>query len=203
MLNIARPSILSRLLGRVATIALTLPRRPVKFFAYDEMMDRTRLSRLQVFPERSVIAFLDDHGVGPLAPTHEVGIGALSIFEKRGEKTWGVLHEISSFELALLDFVAASCGYGRRLVQVVDENGYEHPAWVFVARGGRRVLKLRRPWQESLVAACEAVELPRYYVDKIAALPTAVEREWEQGTELTKGGPRPSCTQPLALSSGH
>jgi hypothetical protein len=203
MLSIARPSILSRLLGRAATIALTFPRRPVRFFAYDEMMDRAHLGRLQVFPERSVVAFLDDHDVGPLAATREVGIGALSVFEKRGEKTWGVLHEISSFELVLLDFVAASCGYARRIVQVVDENGYEEPAWVFVARCGRRGLKLKRLWQENVVAACEAAELPRYYVDQIAALPTAVEREWEHGTKRTKGGPTPTSTQPLALSSGH
>jgi hypothetical protein len=199
MFSVSRAGIFTTLLCRATTIAATFSSRPAKLFAYDEMMSAERLGDYRVISYRSVVAFVEDHELAVVAATGERGVGAASIMRNVGEKVFGVLHEITALELVALDILAASCGYARRLVDVVDVNGIEERAWVFVARRLKRGLKCRASYKDDLVEVAVKCGLPRFYVEHLMTIPCVPPLPQVQ--VKSRDAPASACT--LALSSGH
>jgi hypothetical protein len=175
MLNKVKDSLFTRLLKRAGAAGALLSSRRVLVFTYDEMMNSELLEQLSIFPERSVLACAEDFAPRiNVAGDQSGGFGRLGLAHELGEKVWGMVHEIAGAELLLLDGLLWSSGgrYQRRMIEITDRNGYEHKAWVFVAREPREDLAASRSYVEGLVQEGQRQGLPAHYLAQLSSLPS-------------------------------
>jgi hypothetical protein len=175
MLTNMKKSLLTRLIQQVGTAGALLSSRRVQLFAYDEMMNQELLERFGIFPERSVLAWVE--GLAPCVDVKSVdggNVGRLGLRESIRGKAWGVVHEIGGAELLLLDGLLWAAGqhYERRMVPLTDRDGYEYRAWVYVARTAAAGLKADYDYLQAIVSEAGKQGVPDYYLEKLQGLPT-------------------------------
>jgi hypothetical protein len=205
MQNVSKTGFLGRLLQRGASVASLLSAGRTKLFAFDELMSADALAAEKVFATQSVMAMVGGYTLLPAAASGEPGIGELSLVRENGAKVYGVVHDVSNVELLLLEALMALRGraFVRRMVSIVDKNGYEEGAWTFVARRPEPHLRCRKATQAAILSVAAECGLPPNHLALLARLPVAdsfhavAARNGENGIDGVANFP---ATEPLAIS---
>jgi AIG2 family protein len=147
---------------------------PRNFFAVGTNMDSEHLRRTVPGALRLTVARLPGYTVrwhkrsGPE--------GKLAAYEttNAADAAWGVVYELGPADFRLIDDAQRHAGYVGNHVRVVDKDGIQHQASVYVAQADviDDSLKPRRSYRDPIVKAARANGLPDDYVEQLALTPT-------------------------------
>ena len=102
--------------------------------------------------------------------------GKLAAYETRnaGDVVWGVVYQLSRADFQLIDDAQRHARYAENHVRVIDKDGKQHEASVYVAEADviDDSLKPRRSYRDPIVRAARANGLPDDYVKQLALTPT-------------------------------
>jgi gamma-glutamylcyclotransferase (GGCT)/AIG2-like uncharacterized protein YtfP len=147
----------------------------VRFFAVGTNMDEERLRDWIPFPRRLTIASLSGFALRWHKRSSEGGKLAPLRTGHPDDVIWGVVYEVDVLAWQQIDEAQRGAGYREERVAVVDPDGAEHDASVYVARAEMiddSILPMRS-YRDPIVSAARANGLPAEYVDELAKTPVA------------------------------
>jgi hypothetical protein len=164
-----------------------------KYFAFGANMDVDSLKKKSIFPATSVAAMVDDHQIEISLPCEWYGKGFASIVNRPDHQVFGVLHEVTPLELAILDVLEwVPFNFHRRIEISVNpvDGGDPCKAWAYIAKYPRSGLKTSIGYRNLLVKGARDLKLPDTYVDELANLPVAESFEPDFGFRLSNPSKR-------------
>lgn len=167
-------------LGAGARHALVPQLEDVKVFAYGSNLCEGRLRERVPSGTCVAVARLTGHDLRYHKRSGD-GSAKADAFKTGDEahEVWGVVYEVSREEKECLDAAEGlGRGYGEKEVVVVDREGREHTAWVYVATEDS-IDGFLRPYSWYLRFVVEGArqrDLPVAYVERLASWET-----WEDG----------------------
>lgn len=170
---------------------IALPR--AKYFAFGANMKPDFLRRKNIFPASTTKAVLDGFTLEISSPCEFRDKGFASVRRQDGAKVFGVVHDISVFELLILDILEwAPFRFHRRLKGQISNgsDGIIEDAWYYVACSPRAGLKTSLGYRKMLVDAASAFEFPVDYVELLQSLPVADRFNFDHGFRLSNPAKR-------------
>ena len=147
---------------------------PKDFFAVGTNMDAEYLRRIVPGALRLSVARLPGYTVR--WHKRAGSEGKLAAYETRnaGDAIWGVVYQLSPADFQLIDDAQRHARYVENHVRVIDEEGNQYEASVYVAEADviDDSLKPRRSYRDPIVRAARANGLPADYVEQLALTPT-------------------------------
>jgi gamma-glutamylcyclotransferase len=139
-------------------------------FAYGALMDPRRMRRLCPGARPDGTARLRHHAIAFTRYSRSEKGGVADVVPALGESVWGALYVIRQSCLAALDrYENAPQAYRRETLVVIDEQGAEHEATVYVAnRTGE--FAPSRAYRDLIVRGARERGLPDEYVQGLEAV---------------------------------
>lgn len=144
------------------------------FFAIGTNMDAEYLRRIAPGAHRLGIARLPGYTVRWHKRANSEGKLAAHKTGHAGDLVWGVVYRLSPVDFKLIDGAQRHARYIENRVTVVDSDGTQHEASVYVAEADVVDDSLRptRSYRDPIVRAARANGLPDDYVEQLARAQT-------------------------------
>ena len=170
-----------------AKTANRLPWRRALYFAYGANMDPENLVKKGIHPRSSRVAKLDDHELRINVPCEWIGKGFASVSPAPGRVAYGVLHDVSAYELALIDVLEwVPFHFHRRVLgKVQTSDGISVSAQYYVASHPTEGLKTSGGYRDLLVGAALKFQFSESYVQHLRSLPVGNQFVLDHGFRLS------------------
>ena len=147
---------------------------PKNFFAVGTNMDAEYLRRIVPGALRLTVARLPGYTVRWHKRAGSEGKLAAYETSNARDAAWGVVYQLSPADFQLIDDAQRHARYVENHVRVIDKDGNQHEASVFVAEAEviDDSLKPTRSYRDPIVRAARANGLPDDYVEQLALTQT-------------------------------
>ncbi len=173
-------------------LASKLPLQRAHYFAFGANMNAKWLKQNNIFPTKSHVAYLQDFELHIDAPCEMAGKGYASVSPKPGARVYGIVYEISRYELAILDVLEWTFFkfYERHQAPVIIRDGETVDSWFYVALAPMNGLKASTFYKNILVSAATENSFPADYVAHLKDLPEAENFKLDYGFRLSNPSKR-------------
>ncbi len=157
--------------------------RTLWYFAYGSNLDpRTFLGRRRMRPLATKIGVLHDFELRFDLPVGEGERGVANVAPQAGDHVWGALYHLTHTDADRLDRTeGVHAGFYRRLaVEVHTPEGSALPAFTYRSELSRPGRKPSSRYLGLLLAGARELGLPAEYVERLRALPLAVDERARQ-----------------------
>lgn len=164
-----------------------------KYFAFGANMNLSLLQKKSIFPKASQPAKVVDFRIEISSPCEWVGKGFASISPNSGSEVFGVVHDVTTAELAILDVLEwVPFQFHKRVEVTVSalDGSASYTAWAYVSRHPRNDLKTSEGYRNLLVRSARELGLPGPYVEELEKLPVADSFDLDHGFRLSNPGKR-------------
>lgn len=163
------------------------------YFAYGANLDSDLLLSKHIKPKSSETAVLASYEIKISSPCEWIGKGYASVASKSGSSVYGVLHDITTLELIILDLLEwLPFGFHKRMkmtIKSLKDHRYVD-AWVYVAKFPKDDLKTTLGYRNLILRNAKALDFPESYVKHIEDLPVADSFSLDHGFRLSNPGKR-------------
>ncbi len=150
-----------------------MARAGIWYFAYASNMNRAQVKQRVGEPGEEKVARLENYELN-FDKIARGGTGTANIASAEGKVVYGVLYRVSESQLKTFDrFEGVPDHYRRSEVKVVDEQGNQTGAQVYLARKVRKGLKPDRFYLQRIVQGAEEHNLPADYIEALKKITPA------------------------------
>jgi len=163
------------------------------YFAFGANMDSELLAKKSIFPQESCPGFIEGYQIEISSPCEMKGKGFASIAEAKGSSVFGVLHNLSLIEMAILDVLEWVPFRFHRRVKVTAktlDGSVSAIAWAYVAKNPKIGLRTSLGYRDLLIQSAKKVSLPEQYQAELATLPIGDTFEIDHGFRLSNPAKR-------------
>jgi hypothetical protein len=164
-----------------------LPLGRKSYFAYGANINVELLNRKSIYPSSAVIGVLEDYEFAIESPCEMVGLGFASVRPRKGAMVYGLIIDVSSFEILILDLLEwVPFGlYGRYTCECSLPTGDKISAIIYRTKVPTPGLKASVRYRDTIVQGAKRQNFPPEYLHLLENIPVGTDFKIDHGFRLS------------------